>query len=62
MQKIYSAEEIAGVLLQLIDSEENPNKYDTGVIDREYIGQGIHKIYVQRDTLVRVTEMGEGTL
>lgn len=57
MPKVYSNKETAEVLLQLIDGHRAYNSgdfYDTGIDNIEYIGQGINKIYVERDTLLRV--------
>lgn len=51
--------EVAEVLLQLIDAPENVDLSDMGIDDQEYIGQGVHKIYVERDTLLRVAGRAE---
>ena len=47
MAEHYSTQEIAEMLLQLIDGGGS-----VLVDDAEYIGQGVHKLYVERDTLV----------
>jgi hypothetical protein len=53
MQKIYSDKEIAEVLLQIVDAQEDHNPITTGIEAVECIGQGIYEIYVDRDTLTR---------
>jgi len=44
----YTTPELAEMLLQLID------RGSIVVDDAEYLGQGIHKFYVDRDTLERL--------
>lgn len=47
MEKRYTTAEMAAMLLQLIDGGGS-----ILIDDAEYIGQGIHKIYLDRDVLV----------
>lgn len=51
MAKTYSVKEMAEMLLQVIDGSGS-----ILIDDAEYIGQGIHKIYLDRDVLVRYSE------
>lgn len=47
MKKTFNAQEIAEVLLQILDGE-----IGSALVDEvEYIGYGIHKIYLTRDVL-----------
>lgn len=55
MTQRYSTKEMAEMLLQLIDGGGS-----ILVDDAEYIGQGIHKLYLDRDTLVSYSEREEG--
>lgn len=48
MAKEFTQQEMAQMLLQLIDGSGN-----ILVDDAEYIGQGVHKLYFERDTLLR---------
>ena len=54
MAKTYSTKEMAEMLLQLIDGSGS-----ILVDDTDYIGQGIHKIYLDRDVLVLYSETEE---
>ncbi len=51
MAKTYSVKEMAEMLLQVIDGSGS-----ILIDDAEYIGQGIHKIYLDRDVLVHYSE------
>lgn len=51
----FSMREIAEMLLQLTDAPMGTDLREMGIIDREYIGQSIHKLYLDRDTLIRVS-------
>ncbi len=55
MNEKFSMREIAEMLLQLIDAPDDWDMSDMGIDDREYIGQGTYKLYVERDTLIRVS-------
>jgi hypothetical protein len=48
--KKLSSKEVARLLLQLIHTSE----YSALIDDAEYIGQGIHKLYLDHDTLARI--------
>lgn len=50
----YSTQEIAKMLLQVLDS-------GGGLLidDAEYIGQGIHKLYLDRDVLMHYSGQSE---
>ena len=54
MEQRFTTQEMARMLLQLLDGGGN-----VLVDDAEYIGQGIHKIYFERDTLVRYAELDD---
>jgi hypothetical protein len=54
MEQRFTTKEMARMLLQLLDGGSN-----VLVDDAEYIGQGIHKIYLERDTLVRYAELDD---
>lgn len=51
VSKTYSTKELAEMLLQVIDGSGS-----ILIDDAEYIGQGIHKIYLDRDVLVHYSE------
>lgn len=48
MDRVFTKKEMAQMLLQLIDGSGS-----ILIDDAEYIGQGIHKLYFDRDVLVR---------
>lgn len=50
----FSMREVALCLLSLIDASPEADMREMGIADREYIGQGIYKIYVERDALLRM--------
>lgn len=47
MPKNYSNKELAEALLQILDG-----KGSILIDDAEYLGQGIHKLYLDRDILI----------
>jgi hypothetical protein len=55
-RKVFTAKEVAEVMLFLIDAQPSADLSSVGVYEREYIGQGVHKIYVERDNLLRLAE------
>ena len=57
MARKYSDAEIAEMLLQIIDANSDPKEAETGIVFREYMGQGYHDLTVERDTLLRVVEL-----
>jgi hypothetical protein len=57
-RETFSMREIALVLLSLVDAPTGTDMRGTGVIDRDYIGQSIHKLYLDRDALVRIAGLG----
>lgn len=57
-RETFSMREVATLLLQLVDASSETDLREMGIDGREYIGQGIHKLYIQRDTLVRLVEGG----
>lgn len=60
MRETFSMREVALCLLSLIDAPTGTDMREMGINDREYIGQGIHKLYLDRDTLVRVVGLSGG--
>lgn len=54
MAKHYSTKEIAEVLLQILDGGAS-----VLIDDADYIGQGIHKLYLDRDVIVHYAEREE---
>ncbi len=53
MARKYSDQEIAEMLVQIMDADSAPNYLTTGVEERDYLGQGVHVLYIQRDTAYR---------
>jgi len=57
MAKKYSQQEIAEVILQLLDTPDEAMMQWLGIED-QYIGQGMHNLVIwNRDDLVRETEL-----
>lgn len=50
----FSMREVAEMLLQLIDDPDGAVDADMGIDVVEYIGQGVHKLYVTRDVLEQI--------
>lgn len=53
-RETFSMREIALALLSLVDAPTGTDMREMGITDREYIGQGIHKLYLDRDVLARM--------
>jgi hypothetical protein len=58
-RETFSMREIALALRSIVDAPLGTDMQDMGIDDREYIGQGIHKIYLDRDKLSRVAGLAE---
>ncbi len=54
MQKVFSDQEVALVLLQLTDTPLEKDMSHVGILGHDYIGQGMHDLWLDRDVLVRV--------
>lgn len=56
-RETFSMVEVARVLLSLVDAPPGTDMSGMGVNEKEYLGQSVYKLYVDRDALVRMANL-----